>query len=104
LLQTLDGLGGRVFADLDPRRMLSRARLRETRDGRLGCLIRIILQCYYRGDQVMRSLGMEPRPSFPKDFEAEQGDWSPLDSVRTPEALSHAGRQKLVAAGITRAG
>ena len=45
-------------------------------------LSNIILQCYYRDDRVMRSLGMEPRPPFPKGFEVETGDWSALEKVR----------------------
>ena len=42
----------------------------------------IVLQCYYRDDRVMESLGMEPRAPFPKGFEVEQGDWSLLDPVK----------------------
>jgi hypothetical protein len=43
---------------------------------------RVILQCYYRDDRVLRSLGVEPRPPFPKGHTLEQGDWSLLDAVR----------------------
>ena len=43
---------------------------------------RAILQCYYRDDRVLRSLGIEARPPFPKGHELEQGDWSLLDPVR----------------------
>jgi hypothetical protein len=43
---------------------------------------RIVLQCYYRDDRVMISLGMEPRPPFPKGHVLPQGDWSLLDPVR----------------------
>jgi hypothetical protein len=50
-------------------------------------LSRIVLQCYYRDDRVMRSLGMEARPPFPKGFEVEQGDWSLLDPVRAMPPL-----------------
>jgi hypothetical protein len=56
--------------------------LRETGAEALASLTRITLQCYYRDDRVMRSLGMEPRSPFPEGFELEQGDWSPLDPVR----------------------
>lgn len=45
-------------------------------------LQRLVLQCYYRDDRVMHSLGMEPRPPFPKGHTVEQGDWSLLDPVR----------------------
>jgi hypothetical protein len=31
---------------------------------------------------VMRSIGMEARPPFPKGHELEQGDWSLLEPVR----------------------
>jgi hypothetical protein len=48
----------------------------------LTFLSRIILQCYYRDDRVMLSLGMEPRPPFPKGHDLPQGDWSLLDPVR----------------------
>jgi len=43
---------------------------------------RIVLQCYYRDDRVMISLGMEPRAPFPKGHDLPQGDWALLDSVR----------------------
>jgi hypothetical protein len=83
LLRTLDAMSGGRFADLDPRRREAVAtQLRETGGEALGYLTRIILQCYYRDDRVMRSLGMELRPPFPKGFEVEQGDWSLLDPVR----------------------
>lgn len=48
----------------------------------VGTLGRVILQCYYRDDRVIRSLGLEPRPPFPKGHTLEQGDWSLLDPVR----------------------
>jgi hypothetical protein len=88
VLQTLDAMSGGPFADLDPeRRDAIAARLRETGGEALACLSRIILQCYYRDDRVMRSLGMEPRPPYPKGFELEQGDWSLLDPVRARPKL-----------------
>ena len=48
----------------------------------LTALVRVVLLCYYRDDRVMRSLGQEPRPPFPKGHVVEQGDWSLLDPVR----------------------
>ena len=48
---------------------------------------RVILQCYYRDDRVVRSLGLEPRPPFPKGHTLEQGDWSLLDPVRARPKL-----------------
>lgn len=83
VMQTLDEMAGGVFADLDPaRRDAVATRLREQGGRALLHLTRIIVQCYYRDDRVMRSLGMEPRPPYPKGFEVEQGDWSLLDPVR----------------------
>ena len=88
VLQRLDGLAGGPFADLDTqRRDAIAADLRQTGGGALAYLTRIILQCYYRDDRVMRSLGMEPRPPYPKGFEVEQGDWSLLDPVRARPRL-----------------
>ena len=43
---------------------------------------RAVLQCYYRDDRVVRSLGLEPRAPYPKGHVLEQGDWSLLDAVR----------------------
>jgi len=45
-------------------------------------IARVVLQCYYRDDRVMRALGQEPRSPFPKGHVVEQGDWSLLDPVR----------------------
>jgi hypothetical protein len=48
----------------------------------ITALGRAVLQCYYRDDRVMRALGLEPRPPYPKGHILEQGDWSLLDAVR----------------------
>ena len=88
VLEALDAMSGSPFADLNPqRRDAIAAQLRETGGEALVYLTRIILQCYYRDDRVVRSLGMEPRPPFPKGFEVEQGDWSLLDPVRARPKL-----------------
>ena len=83
VLQKLEG-----FADLAPaQREVVAAQLREAGGEALIGLSRVILQCYYRDDRVMRSLGLEPRPPFPQGFEVEQGDWSLLDPVRARPKL-----------------
>jgi hypothetical protein len=88
VLQRLDAMAGGRFADLDQaRRDAVLARLRAEGGEALTDLGRVILQCYYRDDRVMRSLGMEPRPPYPKGFELEQGDWSLLDPVRARPKL-----------------
>ena len=49
-------------------------------------LIRVVLQCYYRDDRVLRSLGLELRPPFPKGHILSDGDWSLLDPVKARPA------------------
>src|SRR6202040_912217 len=74
VLRTLDQTASGVFADLEPaQRKAAAARLQESGGEPLIYLERIVLQCYYRDDRVMRSLGLEVRPPFPKGFEVEQG-------------------------------
>jgi hypothetical protein len=82
-LRYLDVQGGGIFAEFDlKRRQTAVAALQDNGGASLAALTRVIVQCYYRDDRVMRSLGMEVRPAFPKGFEVEQGDWSLLDPVR----------------------
>jgi hypothetical protein len=76
-------LAGGAFAGLEPaRRIEVAAAFREAGGAPLAALVRVVLLCYYRDDRVMRSLGQEPRPPFPKGHIVEQGDWSLLDPVR----------------------
>src|SRR5258707_10024372 len=82
-LAHLATLADGAFADLEPaRRNEVAAALREAGGAPLAALVRVVLLCYYRDDRVMRSLGQEPRPPFPKGHDVEQGDWSLLDPVR----------------------
>jgi hypothetical protein len=82
-LTQLSSLAGGAFADLAPeRRAEVAATFRETGGAPLNALVRVVMLCYYRDDRVMRSLGQEPRPPFPKGHVVEQGDWSLLDPVR----------------------
>jgi hypothetical protein len=75
--------GGGGFADLDQTRREAIVETFRANGGvALATLSRVILQCYYRDDRVVRSLGLEPRPPFPKGNVLEQGDWSLLDPVR----------------------
>ena len=83
-LAKLRTLAGGPFVDLDSaRRGEVAGKLRAEGGGPTSVLTRIVLLCYYRDDRVMVSLGLEPRPPFPKGHEVEQGDWSLLDPVRT---------------------
>ena len=82
-LAHLAAIGGCAFADLDPeQRGKVAAAFREVGGAPLAALVRVVLLCYYRDDRVMRSLGQEARPPFPKGHVVEQGDWSLLDPVR----------------------
>jgi len=45
-------------------------------------LTSIVVQCYYRDDRVMKSLGMDARPPFPQGFEVDESDWSLLEPVK----------------------
>ena len=82
-LADLATLARGAFADLEPARRLEVAAMfREAGGAPLAALVRVVLLCYYRDDRVMRSLGQEPRPPFPKGHIVEQGDWSLLDPVR----------------------
>jgi hypothetical protein len=82
-LGALAALAGGAFADLNAaRRDAVVMAFRERGGAAAATLSRVILQCYYRDDRVVRSLGLEPRPPFPKGHTLEQGDWSLLDPVR----------------------
>ncbi len=87
-LDELARLAGRPLAGLDPaRREAVAMQLRATGGAALATLTRVVLQCYYRDDRVVRSLGLEPRPPYPKGHALEDGDWSLLDPVRTRPPL-----------------
>ena len=79
----LAALSGGAFAALDEAQRNAVAESFQALGGAApGTLTRVILQCYYRDDRVVRSLGLEPRAPFPKGHILEQGDWSLLDPVR----------------------
>ena len=87
-LAQLAALAGGAFADLEPARRAEVATtFRESGGAPLAALVRVVLFCYYRDDRVMRSLGQEPRPPFPKGHVVEQGDWSLLDPVRARKPM-----------------
>jgi hypothetical protein len=86
-LAALDALAqekhGAGFAELDagPRGEIAEAfRTAHSDDALL--IANLTAQCYYRDDRVMISIGMEPRPPYPKGYEVGQGDWSLLDPVK----------------------
>jgi hypothetical protein len=82
-LDHLARLAGQPLASLDPaRRDAVAQQFRASGGPAAATLVRVVLQCYYRDDRVLRSLGLELRPPFPKGYELEQGDWSLLDPVK----------------------
>jgi len=82
-LDQLARLAGAPLADLDPaRREAVATELRAKGGAAVAALTRVVLQCYYRDDRVVRSLGLEPRPPYPTGHVLEDGDWSLLDPVR----------------------
>jgi len=85
-LDHLARLAGKPLAELDPARRDAVANeFRASGGAAAATLVRVVLQCYYRDDRVLRSLGLELRAPFPKGYELEQGDWSLLDPVRAKE-------------------
>jgi hypothetical protein len=82
-LNVAASLAGRPLAELDPaRREAVATQLRATGGPAVAVLTRVVLQCYYRDDRVVRSLGFEPRAPYPKGHVLEGGDWALLDPVR----------------------
>ena len=91
-LDLLARLAGQPLAALDPaRRDIVAQEFRATGGPAAATLVRVVLQCYYRDDRVLRSLGLEPRAPFPKGYVLEDGDWSLLDPVKArPPSLRRA--------------
>jgi hypothetical protein len=87
-LDHLARLAGMPLADLDAVRREAVAReFRASGGTPAATLIRVVLQCYYRDDRVLRSLGLELRAPFPKGYPLEQGDWSLLDPVKARPSM-----------------
>jgi len=91
-LDHLARLAGGPLAGLDEvRREAVAQEFRASGGAAASTLVRVVLQCYYRDDRVLRSLGLELRAPFPKGYTLEQGDWSILDPVKArPSALRRA--------------
>ncbi len=86
-LDHLARLAGTPLADLDAaQREAVVKQFRATGGAPAAALIRVVLQCYYRDDRVLLSLGLELRPPFPEGYTLEQGDWSLLGPVKAAPA------------------
>jgi hypothetical protein len=87
-LDHIGRLAGQPLAELDAQRREAVAReFRETGGVAAATLVRVVLQCYYRDDRVLRSLKLEPRAPFPLGHTLEQGDWSLLDPVKARPSM-----------------
>ena len=87
-LDYLARLAAKPLADLDPAKREAVANeFRSSGGAAAATLTRVVLQCYYRDDRVLRSLGLELRPPFPEGYTLEQGDWSLLDPVKARPAM-----------------
>ncbi len=82
-LAMLREMAGEDFAAIDEAEAEATAMALLRREGpEITALGRAVLQCYYRDERVIRSLGLEPGAPFPKGHIVQQGDWSLLDAVR----------------------
>ena len=82
-LATLTGI-----AEMDGAKAMAVAETFRSKGGAtVAAVERCVLQCYYRDDRVVISLGLEARPPFPKGYTLEQGDWSLLDPVRARKKM-----------------
>jgi hypothetical protein len=82
-LDHLARLAGQPLAELDEaKREAVVQEFRLSGGAPAATLARVILQCYYRDDRVLRSLGLELRAPFPKGHVLPDGDWSLLDPVK----------------------
>ncbi|WFU79025.1 hypothetical protein QA645_31520 [Bradyrhizobium sp. CIAT3101] len=82
-LDHLARLAGGQLAELDAAKRDAVAQeFRKDGGAAAATLVRVVLQCYYRDDRVLRSLGLELRAPFPKGYVLPDGDWSLLDPVK----------------------
>ena len=82
-LDHLARLAGQPLAELDAARREAVAQaFRSSGGAAAATLVRVVLQCYYRDDRVLRSLGLELRAPFPKGYVLPDGDWLLLDPVK----------------------
>jgi hypothetical protein len=82
-LDHLARLAGKPLSELDAAKREAVAKESRASGGApAAVLTRVVLQCYYRDNRVLRSLGLELRPPFPQGYVLPQGDWSLLDPVK----------------------
>jgi hypothetical protein len=91
-LDHLARLAGKPLAALDSAKRDAVAKeFRANGGAPAATLVRVVLQCYYRDDRVLRSLGIELRAPFPQGHVLPEGDWALLDPVKArPPSLRRA--------------
>ncbi|MBX9698402.1 MAG: hypothetical protein K2X74_03140 [Acetobacteraceae bacterium] len=81
-LAALAEFAGGSFGDLDAAAAVAVAmRLLAEQAREVLVLGRVVLSAYYRDARVVRSLGREPGPPFPRGHTMPPTDWSLLDPV-----------------------
>ena len=94
-LAMLKEIAGEDFCSLNSEKAEAAAMALLGRDDLVASALgRAVLQCYYRDDRVLGSLGIEPLAPFPKGRLLEQGDWSLLDVVRGRPQMWRDDREK----------
>jgi len=82
-LEELDAAAGGPLAECSAAQREVAGRWLRAHSGAIAdTFANLVIACYYRDDRVMRSLGLQPRPPYPKGYDVEPGDWSLLDPVR----------------------
>jgi hypothetical protein len=90
LLADLDRTGAAAIAERPLDSLL--AEIAGAHGAAFGLVSVAVIQAYYRDDRVMRSLGLEARPPFPKGYPVEEGDFSLVDPVRARGPIWRAAR------------
>lgn len=74
---------GMSFTELgSPRQAALLADIRAGEPGFLHALALATVTCYYQNERVLRAIGVDPRPPFPRGHEVPAGDLSLLEAVR----------------------
>ena len=83
LEEAAQGQHGTSFSEIDAaRRDALLAALHAGEPGFLHALALAAVTCYYQNERVLRAIGVDPRPPFPRGHEVPAGDLSLLDAVR----------------------
>jgi hypothetical protein len=83
IVDAADSSHGKSFTEINESDQLDLVNsLRSSKGELFNRLTNQVMACYYQNDRVMRGLGLEPRPPFPKGNQVDEGDLSLLEPVR----------------------